>query len=306
MGDNDYKFVKELGSGSFGTTWLAKNKKSGEKVAIKIFGNVTMKERQKESAREDWMHELKMLKALLESCHPYAVCIVDSYLEEGIPRLVMDFVNGESLSKQMEKWPRNKKQGAILAHDLIKGIEIIHSHGVVHEDIKGDNIIWDKTMKQYRYIDFGLACRKRTPTVNLKTAKFPCGTYGTKYIASPDMEARRQSSKSVVPWAMLQAHDYWAIGLEILRWHTFEDYDGFYIDQYEDWAGKPPSASLVKSISLNSWGPLYWKMDPEFIQYQIEKIWNDDIRFICMSLLEFDGKKRFNNFKTVAKCINNA
>lgn len=305
MSDSDYTFIRELGSGSFGTTWLAKNKKTSEKVAIKIFGNISLDAKKKRAAKEDWMHEIKMLKALLKSCFPYAVCVHDTYLEDDIPRLVMDFVDGQSLGQQLDtQWPRSVKQGVILAYDLIKGIQIIHKHGIVHEDIKGDNIIWDKKMKQYRFIDFGLSCQYKTKTVNLATVKFPCGTYGTKYISSPDMEYARYHDP-IVPWLTLQSHDYWSIGLELLRWYTLPTTRNYYIKEYEKWSGKKPTLAFINRTHLHSWGPLYYLLDPMFIHSEIEKIPNETVRLICCALLEFNGEERWNNFQEISKLLDN-
>lgn len=297
--DSNYKFIKVLGSGSFGTTWLAQDKKSSEKVAIKIF-----KARDKTKSNiEEFQWEIEMLSALLKECFPHAVCARESYIENGDPRLVMDFVDGENLSDQIfTKWPRKK---STLECDLIRGIRVVHSHGIVHEDIKGANIMWDKKMKMYRYIDFGLSCTKqysKDGMVNLNRIRFPCGTYGTKYIASPDMELYRQTNK-IIPWEILQAHDYWAIGLEILRWHTLNPkLDMYYYVEYMKFCKKNNmdlTKKFIREAHLDSAYPLYWKLDPRFIEYEISKVKNSTSKALLFLLLEQDGHKRFENFQTI-------
>jgi serine/threonine protein kinase len=291
--DSKYNFIKVLGAGSFGTTWLAENK--GKKVAIKIF-----KMTKDQTHIDDFLWEVEMISGLLKACYPHAVCIVETYIQDFQPRLVMDYVDGESLESQMfSRWPRKINS---LACDLINGIKIIHSHGIVHEDIKGANIMWDKNLKMYRYIDFGLACSKnyaKDGMVNLNRIRFPCGTYGTKYIASPDMEEARARAKPV-SWNILQAHDYWAIGLELLRWHTFNPKMGmYYFNEYKKFAGKV-TKQFIKQAYLDSDFPIYRLLGSDFIQSEIQKVKSAEMRKILGILLEFDGEKRFKNFKEIS------
>jgi serine/threonine protein kinase len=216
----------------------------------------------------------------------------------------MDYVDGESLEKQMfVKWPRKTNS---LACDLINGIKIIHSHGIVHEDIKGANIMWDKHLKMYRYIDFGLSCSKdyaKDGMVNLNRIRFPCGTYGTKYIASPDMEEYREANKPV-SWNILQAHDYWSIGIELLRWHTFNPKKKmYYFTEYKKYckeAGIAMTKSIIKQAHLDGDHPIYWLLGSEFIQWEISKVKSSEMRRILELLLEFNGEKRFKNFKEIS------
>jgi len=293
--DSKYNFIKALGAGSFGTTWLAKDKETDQKVAIKIF-----KMNKDKSHIDDFLWEVEMISRLLKTCYPHAVCVVETYIQDSQPRLVMDYVDGESLEDQIfTKWPRKTNS---LACDLINGIKIIHSHGIVHEDIKGANIMWDKNLKMYRYIDFGLSCSKdyaKGGMVNLNRIRFPCGTYGTKYIASPDMEEARERAKPV-PWNILQAHDYWAIGLELLRWHTLNPKKGmYYFDEYKAFAGKV-SKQFIKQTRLDSDHPIYYLLGSDFIQWEIQKVKSVETRMILSALLEFDGEKRFKNFKKIS------
>src|SRR6185503_18322946 len=91
-----YKYEKVLGTGSHGTTWKALDITNNKTVAIKIFGNKKINSRERSIVIEDWEWERKMMMALLAQCEPHAVCVIDAYIEHGLPRLVMDFVNGKS------------------------------------------------------------------------------------------------------------------------------------------------------------------------------------------------------------------
>lgn len=308
MSDDQYKFIKELGSGSFGSTWLAQDKKTREKVAIKIF----KAGKDEESAVYYWQWEIQMLKDLLDKCYPFAVCLVNSYIEDHAPRLVMQYVDGESMEHLLlsrKTLPTCKSKFKNVAFDLIKGIQMIHSQGIVHEDIKELNIMWDKQMGTFRYIDFGLACarcgedKKCKDTVNLKKVQFPCATYGTRWIAAPDVEALRKENP-IVPWSILEAKDYWDIGLVLLRWFTFlANIQGYYLIEYDKFLGKQLSEYFIKNTRLNSENPLYYLLSPDFIQSEVDKIKIPQIQEIVGLLLEFDGYKRFDNFKQIVKNI---
>lgn len=302
--DDNYEFIKELGQGTFGTTWLAKNKSTGKKVAIKIFSR--KREIHKEKSIKDWMWEVEMLSTVVKGCFPYAVCIIETYIENGVPRLVMDFVEGESVFDQLynrSSIPNGRSKQKRLAHDLIKGIQIIHSQGLVHEDIKEENLMWDRHMKTYRYIDFGLSCVKKSAFVDLDKIRFPCGTQGTRYIASPDEEAYREHSP-IVPWEILESHDYWSIGIVLLRWFTFNGKPSYYLKEYTKFLGKRPSESFINKTFLDGYHPTYYMLGPDFLESEMCKIKNIKMRTIVSLLLEFDGFKRVENFKQVVKIVN--
>lgn len=313
MSDSEYDFIRILGKGSHGSTWKAVKKSNHQNVAIKIFGDLPWDK----DTIEDWEWERKMMGALLEKCHPYAVCVIDAYIEDGLPRLVMDLVNGPSVfdlivKNDLETRPHKWN----LVKDLIKGIKIIHKHGLVHEDIKSENLIYDNQLKIFRYIDFGLSClagtrkaayNKKSQTSNLAKVGFPCSTYGTKYTSSPILSKytsiKPKKNRPIVPWALLQSHDYWQIGLEILRYYTFEFKEDYYLDAYRLWSGTEPSVQFIEETNLDSNHPFYFQLPKEFVQSEIKKIDDLKVRTVLWLLLDFDDFKRVENFELVVKIV---
>jgi serine/threonine protein kinase len=315
MPDNKYEFIKVLGSGSHGATWEAQRKSDGHLVAIKIFGDRAWDE----DTIEDWEWEKRMMKSLLKDCSPYAVCVLDAYIEvdDGLPRLVMDLVQGPAVynlivgsdaASRPLKWQ--------YVTDLINGIQKIHKHNIVHEDIKSENIVYDKQLHIFRYIDFGLSCLKtarkaaynhRTKMINLAKVDFPCSTYGTRYTASPVMitytQIEPKSKRPKVPWALLQAQDYWQIGLEILRYYTFEPFENYYIDAYRKWSNDEPTDEFIYDSNLDSGHPYYYLLPQEFICSEILKISDLKVKAILMLLLDYDDYKRVQNFKLVKNIV---
>lgn len=303
--DSAYTFKKVLGSGSFGTTWLATDKRTKTNVAIKMFVTERTEPSDQAKSIESWKWEIDMIRKLLDACQPYAICIVNAYIENRVPRLVMEYVDGETLHSMIQKWPRRRKPNPI--HDLIKGIRIIHKYGVVHEDIKELNVMWDRKLKHYRFIDFGLACTTdylgEGGHLDPAVARFPCGTRGTGWIASPDMEAVR-TKPATFTWEMLQGHDYWAIGLLGLRWETLDPRVGmYYYNEYSHYlGGSKITRRMISELNLDSERPFYYLLEPGFIRQEIDKIKDDKVREMVGLLLVFDGEERMRNVEMI-ECV---
>ncbi len=153
--DERYELLKELGSGSQGNTYLARDRESGDHVAIKemVFARV-----QSWKSLELFEREAKVLRQL---DHPAIPKFIDSFrLEEteGQPRffLVQEFVPGEGLDviiargdtmpiRELEKFARA----------LLRVLEYLHGLNppVVHRDLKPSNIVWHAG--RFSLVDFG-------------------------------------------------------------------------------------------------------------------------------------------------------
>jgi casein kinase II subunit alpha len=68
----------------------------------------------------------------------------------------MEYIKGKSLEQLIGKL--NEEIVWYFSKDLLKGLNAIHCRGILHNDIKPENIIFDQNSKQIRFIDFGLAC----------------------------------------------------------------------------------------------------------------------------------------------------
>jgi len=90
--------------------------------------------------------------------HPNLVAAVDVFVEGGILFLVMEKVAGITLGARIQKGSIAARQALVFARQILDGVGHAHAHGVVHRDLKPDNIIlvpmggWDSV----KIIDFGL------------------------------------------------------------------------------------------------------------------------------------------------------
>jgi serine/threonine protein kinase len=171
--------IKILGEGSFGTTFLMANTK-GEKIAVKLIVGEDPHTVKNEKA---------ILKKLSNSCSKKRVlCYRDKFSQGDATFIVTEFLDGCPLSE----YSFSKKPELLykVFAQLIDAVEYIHHLGIVHFDIKPDNIMITKD-GDIKLIDFGGASVKSyfgivtmsaytkffSPNKASRTMKFNTGTY---------------------------------------------------------------------------------------------------------------------------------
>lgn len=146
-----YQIEKVLGQGGFGKVYLVT--KGGKKFALK--------EQIPENQMELALHEIEMLKKVsLPICHPNVACIIESWQEENKVYIVSEFIEGKELSKI--NLPSNDAfliQSIVV--DILFALLFIHGRGVVHADIKGENIMITDKDKSPVLVDLGVSCVMR-------------------------------------------------------------------------------------------------------------------------------------------------
>ena len=213
-GDQDaYTFKKLLGSGTFGEVWSATTT-DGTEVAIKVYHSGE-KDSIKNVKKE--LETLRKISANDTICRKYAVCLLDFYYSGDAPRIVMEYVHGEPISKYRRNFNLTERQSRDdMIINLVLGLDALHKQGITHQDLKGDNIMWDAKKKMPRYVDWGLACLKKYCKKRL-FCKNPCGTSGTAYTMPPGMEYGAFNEKT---FDIAKAHDIWSLGVVLLDWFT--------------------------------------------------------------------------------------
>ena len=135
----NYDIVSKIADGGMGTVYKAKHRRSGEVVAVKVIAPTTAKN---PTLLKRFKQEFKAAEQLK---HPNVVRAIE-FCEAGPqPFLVMEFVDGESLGQRMER------AGAVVEAEAIKiiaqvceGLQRAHKQGLVHRDVKPDNILVTK------------------------------------------------------------------------------------------------------------------------------------------------------------------
>ena len=144
----DWRIMGRLGEGGFGTVYLAE--KGAQKAAIKVIKSEFVEEG---DARARLATEAEVLSKL---SNPYIGKIVDSDVNNELPWIATEFINGPTLDNKVKyEGPLNEIEWFNLAANLFHAIVAANELGVIHKDIKPSNIILGETGN--KLIDFGIA-----------------------------------------------------------------------------------------------------------------------------------------------------
>ena len=149
-----YEIIKELGQGAMGTVYLGLDPKINREVAIKTLSYTNVDEGKLDEIKERFLREAEAAGRL---SHPNIVTIYDVGEEHDMAYMAMELIQGRVLSEYCQKsnlLPVSKALGFVAT--VAEALEYAHTHGVVHRDIKPDNIILVNG-NQVKVADFGIA-----------------------------------------------------------------------------------------------------------------------------------------------------
>ena len=167
---NRYRVVKQLGQGGMGSVWLAEDTKlDGRKVAVKMLPSILVSnKRAYAQVKQEALVSLKLT-------HPNIVAVRAFEEEGGNPFLVMDYIDGQTLDDYLaEKGKLTEEETIRLLKPIAAALDYAHSQGVVHRDVKPNNVMIDKSGHPY-VLDFGIA-REVQETMTRVTGKLSSGT----------------------------------------------------------------------------------------------------------------------------------
>ncbi|MCA9053534.1 MAG: serine/threonine protein kinase, partial [Planctomycetaceae bacterium] len=142
-----FELQRPLGTGGFGTVFLAQDTQLGRQVALKI-----------PKVSEGNRRFLAEARAAAKLEHPNIVAVHDSGTIEGNLFIVCRFVDGEDLSSFVKHHPHSLRQLVTWIRDAARALAHAHSQGVIHRDIKPGNLLISRDGQVY-VADFGLARR---------------------------------------------------------------------------------------------------------------------------------------------------
>jgi len=144
-----YRIVREIGSGGAATVFLAEDQKHGRDVAVKIL-------RPELASALGGAFFLREIGIAAHLQHPHVVPLYDSGESDGLLYYVMPYVDGESLRMRLARDTRLDEAEAVrISREVALGLDYAHRRGVVHRDIKPDNILLSSG--QAMVADFGIA-----------------------------------------------------------------------------------------------------------------------------------------------------
>lgn len=175
-----YEIERELGAGAAAVTVAAQDTRLGRQVAIKIL------KPEADVDQEFSRRFTREARAAAAINHPNVVSVFDVGHEGGLLYLVMQFVDGTDLKHLIQRegalpWPRAIE----IARDVLAGLAPIHAAGIVHRDIKPQNVLIGRN-GEVKVTDFGVAHVERDAA--LTTAGTTVGT--ASYMAPEQAQGR--------------------------------------------------------------------------------------------------------------------
>jgi len=252
-----YKIIKKLGEGGMGIVYLAKDTKLDRQVAIKFLPRyITANEEE----RNRFEIEAKAAAALN---HPNIATI--HAIEETDDELfiVMEYIDGEELKDKIKPGPIPMDEAINIAIQIAEGLEAAHKKGIVHRDIKSQNIMITNDGKA-KIMDFGLAKIKGGAQLTKKGT-----TVGTAAYMSPEQARGKEVDYKT---------DIWSFGVVLYEMLTGQlPFKGDY------------EAAVIYTI-LNE--------EPEAIQNYRSDL-PENIISLVASMLQRDSSKRISSMNEI-------
>lgn len=150
-----YRLGEVLGRGGMSTVYRAWDEKLERSVAVKVFAS-------DEPIAADRERRLREAHVLASASHPNLVTLFDAEWpvsgDAGQPAfLVMELVEGESLRHRIDRDPSDPDLALRVCSDLAGALTHLHERGIVHRDVKPENILIEDARGSIKLVDFGIA-----------------------------------------------------------------------------------------------------------------------------------------------------
>jgi serine/threonine protein kinase len=153
--DDKYEILKRLATGGMGDVYLVSHRHLQERRVVKVLRADLVAD---EAARQRFQQEARVATQIK---HPNVAILYDySLLPDGRYYMVWEYIEGEDLASRIKQGPMPADQAIDFAVQALRGLDAIHSAGVIHRDISPDNLMLTRDVRGkplLKIIDLGLA-----------------------------------------------------------------------------------------------------------------------------------------------------
>ena len=191
-----YEILEQAGAGGMGEVYKAKDSRLDRIVAIKVLPATFALN---DDIKQRFEREAKTISSLN---HPNICTLYDVGTQDGLQYLVMEFIEGETLSEKISRGPIPMKEFLEISIQVADALDKAHRQGLIHRDLKPGNIMLTKSGA--KLLDFGLAkiqMENSAPGVQSITQTTPLTGIGTllgtmQYMAPEQLEGSEADTRS--------------------------------------------------------------------------------------------------------------
>ena len=154
--DGKYTLIQEIGRGGFGITFKATHHYLGHEVVMKTINERLRQHPDFAKFERQFQDEARRLATCI---HPNIVRVSDFFVEAGLPYMVMEYIPGETLGDAfvLPGIPLPEATAIHYIRQIGAALQVVHNNGLLHRDVKPDNIILREGTQEVVLIDFGIA-----------------------------------------------------------------------------------------------------------------------------------------------------
>ena len=172
-----YRLVRRLGVGGMGEVWEADDSVLGRRVALKVLVQELADDPR---ATRRFVREAR---ATAKLTHPNVTRVYDFGQDGGLPYLVMELLEGDTLAERLAGGPLPPSEAARIGAAVADALDAAHSRGIIHRDIKPSNVLLTPA-GEVKVMDFGIAA-----AADETHSTTGSGLYGTAAYISPERAA---------------------------------------------------------------------------------------------------------------------
>ncbi|HTR02551.1 MAG TPA: protein kinase [Thermoanaerobaculia bacterium] len=192
-----YEIGGQLGAGGMGEVYRARDTRLERTVAVKVLPSQTAASPE---ARQRFEREAKTISQL---SHPHICALYDVGSQDGVEYLVMELLEGETLSDRLARGPLPLEQTVRFGQEIADALDKAHRQGIVHRDLKPANVMLTKS--GVKLLDFGLAKATEAPASKGSVTSLPTqqgltqegtilGTF--QYMAPEQLEGKEADART--------------------------------------------------------------------------------------------------------------